>query len=60
MNINLFDIEFWESITVILGVIVSTYSLFTSMSEYSKQGTQKRANYFLDLQRKFYANDTFK
>jgi hypothetical protein len=60
MYINLFDIEFWESVTVILGVIVSTYSLFTSVSEYSKQGTQKRANYFFDLQRKFYANDTFK
>jgi hypothetical protein len=60
MNINLFDIEFWESLTVILGVIVSTYSLFTSVSEYSKQGTQKRANYFFDLQRKFKENETFK
>ena len=31
MDINLFDLNFWKNITVILGVIVSTYSLFTSV-----------------------------
>lgn len=60
MDINLFDLNFWKNITIILGVVVSTYSLFTSVSEYSKQGTQKRANYFFELQRRFKEKDIFK
>lgn len=60
MDLNLFDLNFWKNTTVILGVIVSTYSLFTGVSEYSKQGTQKRANYFFELQRRFKEKDIFK
>lgn len=60
MGINLFDLDFWKNITIILGVIVSSYSLFASVSEYSKQGTQKRANYFFELQRRFMEKDIFK
>lgn len=59
MNINFGDIDFWKNFAIILGVIVSTHSLLKSVAEYSKQGTQKRADYFFNLEKRFEENKVF-
>lgn len=59
MSINFGDMNFWKNFAIIIGVIVSLHSLIKSVSEYSKQGTQKRADYFFNLQRRFGENDVF-
>jgi len=59
MNINYGDIDFWKNFAILLGVIVSIHSLLKSVSEYSKQGTQKRADYFFNLQKRFKENEIF-
>ena len=53
------DLELWKSVSIIIGVVVSTLSIFMSVIEYSKQGTQKRANYFFELRRRFLEKDIF-
>lgn len=52
MDINILDLNFWKNITIIIGVIVSTSSIFMGVLEYSKDSTLKRANYFLDLHKR--------
>ncbi|KKG15805.1 hypothetical protein [Methanosarcina mazei] len=53
------DLELWKSVSIIIGVVVSTLSIFMSVIEYSKQGTQKRANYFFELRRRFLEKEIF-
>ena len=59
MNTNFGDMDFWRDLAIIIGVLVSIHSLIKSVSEYSKQGTQKRADYFFNLQKRFGENKVF-
>ena len=53
MNTNILDTDLWKNTAIILGIVVSTYSVSLSGLEYSRQGTLKRADYFFELGKRF-------
>jgi hypothetical protein len=57
MNLTLSD---WKDIATILGVIVALIALIKGVYEYIKQGSQKRAEHFNEIRKKFKENDDFR
>ena len=49
----------WRNIATIIGVIVALAALIKGVYEYIKQGTQTRAEQFLELHKQFHENATF-
>ncbi len=57
MSLTLSD---WKDIATIAGVIVALIALFKGVYEYVKQGSQKRAEQFIEMEKRFDENKLFR
>jgi len=48
-----------KDITTIIGVLIAAIALIKGVLEYVRQGAQKRAEYFLAMQKRLVENETF-
>ena len=57
MGLNLSDIK---DIATVFGVVIAAFTLWLGVSEYIRQGKQKRAEHFFNLRKKWKENVVFK
>jgi len=58
MNVEL-NLNLPSDLAIILGVVLSIITFTKGVTEYSKQGIEKRANLFMELEEKFFNNASF-
>ena len=59
MNLS-FSLNLPTDLAIIFGILGSLVTFFKGMIEYTKQGSEKRANRFFKLEHEFFSHESFK
>lgn len=53
------QLDYWKDVAIIVAGVVGFVTFFSGVLEYARQGRERRAEYFVQMRRRFLENDRF-